>query len=52
MNREQAKAIYLEFVNDYLTVECYADHHGLSDNEASALINLVREIYYAKHPSA
>lgn len=50
MTREQAKEIYLDWINNYLTIATYADHHGLSEREATRLIDLVRDIYNTKHP--
>ena len=42
--------IYLEFRNDYLTVEKYAEHNGLSVNEAENLIKIASDVFYSLHP--
>ena len=52
MSREQLAAVYLEWVNDYLTIGTYADHHGLRYEEAAALLQLARACYYQPHPEA
>lgn len=43
---------YLDYWNNYLTVEKYADHNGLSVDQASALINLARQVFDSQHPEA
>ena len=52
MNREQLAAVYLEWVNDYLTIGTYADHHGLTYDEAATLLSVARACYYQPHPEA
>ena len=39
-------AAYIDWRNNYLTVECYADHNGLDDDVAKALIEEGRKIAY------
>lgn len=36
---------YLEYVNDYLTIACFADHKGISDELASFVINQGRKLH-------
>lgn len=36
---------YLEYVNDYLTINTYAEHKGLTYDEAEALIRLGRQLH-------
>jgi len=52
MTREQLNAVYLEWFNDYLTIECYADHKGLHVDEALTLINLARAVHITSHPDS
>lgn len=52
MTREQLKAVYLDWLNNFLTIECFAEYYGLTDNQADALINLAREVYNNPHPEA
>lgn len=50
--RNQLIDIYLDYWNNYLTYERYAECNGLHLAEAKSLINLVREVYNAHHPEA
>lgn len=36
---------YLEYVNDYLTITTFAEHKGLTYDEAEALIRLGRNLH-------
>ena len=42
--KNQLADFYLDFVNDFLTVEKFAAHHGMSTSHAAALINIGREL--------
>lgn len=44
--------IYLDFWNNYLTVERYAECNGLHNDEAEALISLARKVFNTNHPEA
>lgn len=35
---------YLEYVNDFLTVERFAEYHGITEKHAILLIDLGREV--------
>lgn len=50
--RETLISVYLEYVNDYLTVEKYAEIHGLTNGQASILISLARQVANSDHPEA
>lgn len=52
MTREQLSAVYLDWVNNYLTLQTYADHHGLHLDEAAALIALAKHVHNTQHPEA
>lgn len=43
---------YLDYLNNYLTVERYAECNGLTFLEGNYFINLARDVYYAQHPDA
>ena len=43
---------YLDYLNNYLTVECYAENNGMSTEQAEILINLARDIARSLHPEA
>ena len=50
--RDQLRAIYLEWVNDFLSVASFAEYHGITDAQAADLIALARDIYNTDHPEA
>ena len=52
MNRELLINIYLEWRNDFLTVERFSEYHGLSVDQGRALITLARDVFESKHPEA
>lgn len=37
--------LYIEYWNDYLTIETMADHKGLKDDDMKRLIDLGRSLY-------
>ena len=44
--------VYLDFINNYLTVAKYAEHQGLTEAQGQALINLAREVFNSAHPES
>jgi len=46
--KEFAHAFYLDWVNNYLTVEKIAEHHGISVDLAKELISLGRDVHISK----
>ena len=48
--RNQLIDIYLDYYNNYLTYERYAECNGLHVTEAQIWINLARAVYNTKHP--
>lgn len=52
INRESLAALYLEWVNDYLTIEKFAEHHGLTYEEASLLIDVAQSCFENNHPES
>lgn len=52
ITREQLSAEYLEWVNNYLTIEIFAEHRGLTVAEAKMLIALVTLCFENNHPEA
>jgi hypothetical protein len=48
--RETLIAAYLDFRNNYLTVEKYAEHNGLTEEQARKLIDLARDVFSSDHP--
>lgn len=50
--RETLIAAYLDFRNNYLTVEKYAEHNGLTEEQAYKLIDLAKQVFESEHPDA
>ena len=50
--RENLDTQYVEFLNDYLTIDKFAEHKGLTEDQARQLIELGKSIHYSKHPDA
>lgn len=45
-------AAYLDFLNNYLTVEKYAEHNGLTAEQGKMFIDLARDIFNSDHPES
>jgi hypothetical protein len=43
--RQQIAAFYLEYLNNFLTVDRFAEYHDLSITQAQALIDLGRQFH-------
>ena len=41
----QLQAFYLDYVNNYITVDCIAEHNGLTKEHADELIKIGRTIH-------
>jgi hypothetical protein len=52
INREQLSADYLDWINNYLSVELFAEHRGLTVAEAKMLITLGTLCFENNHPEA
>ena len=48
--RKALNALYLEYVNNYLTIEKFAENNGLTTDQGQRLIELAREIHNSPHP--
>jgi hypothetical protein len=44
--------VYLDMVNNYLTTERYAEHNGLTNEQAELLRYLANDVYNSDHPDA
>lgn len=42
---DQLQSLYLDYFNNYLTVACIAEHNGISEKHAAALIDIGRTIH-------
>ena len=52
LTREKLEAEYLDWRNNYLTVEKFAIHRGLRVAEAQLLIDLAKSCFELNHPEA
>lgn len=43
---------YLDYVNNYLTLDLFAEHNGLTKVQATEFIALANEIFNSDHPEA
>jgi len=43
--RRELQRIYLSWTNDFLTIDRFSEYYDLSESEASALIDLGREVH-------
>lgn len=50
--REYLLDLYLDWRNNYLTVEVFSEHHGLTTGEACTLLDLARDVNRHEHPEA
>lgn len=52
LTREKLIAEYLDYINNYLTIEKFAEHRGLTTEEGQLLYTLAKKCYNDKHPEA
>jgi hypothetical protein len=52
LTREKLSNDYLDWVNNYLTIEKFAEHRGLRVAEAEMLIKLAQSCFELNHPEA
>lgn len=43
---------YLDYVNNYLSVAKYAEHNGLTNDQALELLSIARKVFQSTHPEA
>ena len=48
--RNSLISAYLDYVNNYLTVGTFAEHYGLTEDEAESLIELGKSCNSHPHP--
>ena len=46
MSLDQFTKIYLDYFNNFATVKAFADHYGITDEEAETIIKLGNQINY------
>jgi hypothetical protein len=50
--RETLAAVYLDWVNNYLTIEKFAEHKGLYIDEAKTLLSVAKQCFEKDHPES
>jgi hypothetical protein len=48
--REILKDYYMDWRNNYLTPERFAEHNGLKTEQAVILLGVMKEVFYSPHP--
>ena len=48
--RDYLESVYLDWVNNYIGVGTYAEHNGLTYNQAHSLLKLATVVYNSDHP--
>lgn len=43
---------YLDYRNNYLTIDLWAEHNGLTQTQGEQLYWLAREVFESQHPEA
>ena len=43
---------YLDYRNNYLTVDKFAEHNGLTYEQASVLLGEGKRLFFSNHPEA
>ena len=52
LTREQLIAEYLDYLNNYISVDKFAEHRGLTMQEGELLLNVARSCFTNKHHEA
>lgn len=52
MSREELIKVYLDWLNNFISIERYAECYGYHLYEAQCLINLAKHVFHATHPAA
>lgn len=42
--------IYVDYLNNYLTIEKFAEHNGLTKEHAASVLNAGRYVHEGNHP--
>ena len=50
--RVSLSELYLDYKNNFISVEKFAEHHGLHLGHAIQLVSLAKAIFLSKHPDA
>lgn len=50
--REKLAEWYLDYVNNFISLDKFAEHHGISRDQAEQVVKLGKEIHETPHPEA
>lgn len=50
--RVMLQILYLDWVNNFISVSRFAEHHGLTGDQGAALIKLAKSVAESNHPEA
>ena len=50
--REVLINMYLDYLNNYISINRFAEDNGLTADQAKSLVILAREVYNSDHPDA
>ena len=50
--RQYLTTHYLDYRNNYLTVAVFAEHNGLTEQQATNLLAIAKDVFYSNHPQA
>lgn len=50
--RDYLSSLYLDWINNYVMLETFAEHHGLTVEHAKQLLSLAHDVRESKHPDA
>lgn len=48
--RNYLENIYLDMVNNYLSIEKWAEHNGITTEQARDLLKVAKRVYDTDHP--
>lgn len=50
--RNYLEELYLDWINNYITIDKFAEHNGITHEQATKLIVLMQSIYNSNHPES
>lgn len=50
MTRKYLVNIYLNYIDNYLTIAEYAEHNGLTTDKAHKLLSIAEEVFNSDYP--
>jgi len=50
--RQYLTLLYLDWWNNYASIPTFAEHNGLTEEQAKTLLELAKDVYNSEHPDA